>query len=121
MSCSSQLFRFRFVLSPTPTPASVFLAKRCKWAAKEEIDKLNQIEVSPRAMELTESICKRIGSDGGGALIIDYGLDGVVSDSLQVQISYVNPLLMFLSLYVMIFLPAFIIPCALRFLFLNCY
>lgn len=74
---------FRFVLSSTPTPASVFLAKRCKWAAKEEIDKLNQIEVSPRAMELTESICKRIGSDGGGALIIDYGLDGVVSDSLQ--------------------------------------
>lgn len=74
---------FRLVLSPTPTPASVFLAKRCKWATKDEIDKLNQIEVCPSAMELTESICKRIGSDGGGALIIDYGQDGVVSDSLQ--------------------------------------
>lgn len=54
---------------------------------KEEVDKLNQIEICPQAMELTESISKRISSDGGGALIIDYGRNGVVSDSLQVQIS----------------------------------
>lgn len=74
---------FRFVLSPTYTPAQIFLAKRCKWAVKEEIDKLNQIEVCPKAMELTELISTRIGSDGGGALIIDYGLNGIVSDSLQ--------------------------------------
>ncbi|XP_021758473.1 protein arginine methyltransferase NDUFAF7 homolog, mitochondrial-like isoform X2 [Chenopodium quinoa] len=74
---------FRFVLSPAPTPATVFLAKRCKWAVKEEVDKLNQIEICPQAMELTESISKRISSDGGGALIIDYGLNGIISDSLQ--------------------------------------
>ncbi|XP_021865037.1 uncharacterized protein [Spinacia oleracea] len=74
---------FRFVLSPAPTPANVFLAKRCKWTMKEEVDKLNQIEICPQAMELTESISKRISSDGGGALIIDYGRNGVVSDSLQ--------------------------------------
>lgn len=79
------MFRFRFVLSPTYTPAQIFLAKRCKWAVKEEIDKLNQIEVCPKAMELTELISTRIGSDGGGALIIDYGLNGIVSDSLQVH------------------------------------
>lgn len=35
-------------------------------------------------MELTQTIAERISSDGGGALIIDYGLNGVVSDSLQV-------------------------------------
>lgn len=34
-------------------------------------------------MDLTQTIAKRISSDGGGALIIDYGLDGIVSDSLQ--------------------------------------
>ncbi|XP_020202866.1 protein arginine methyltransferase NDUFAF7 homolog, mitochondrial [Cajanus cajan] len=74
---------FRFVLSPQPTPATLFLLKRCQWAAPEEIAKLNQIEVCPKAMELTQTIVERISSDGGGALIIDYGLDGVISDSLQ--------------------------------------
>jgi hypothetical protein len=58
--------------------------KRCKWAATEEIAKLDHIEVCPTAMELTQTIADRISSDGGGALIIDYGLNGVVSDSLQV-------------------------------------
>ncbi|KAH7846037.1 hypothetical protein Vadar_008984 [Vaccinium darrowii] len=74
---------FNFVLSPQPTPATLFLMKRCKWAAAEEIAKLGQIEVCPKAMELTQTITKRISSDGGGALIIDYGLNGLVSDSLQ--------------------------------------
>ncbi|KAF7802936.1 protein arginine methyltransferase NDUFAF7, mitochondrial [Senna tora] len=74
---------FRFVLSSQPTPAILDLLKRCKWALNEEITKLNQIEVCPKAMELTQTIAKRISSDGGGALIIDYGLNGVVSDSLQ--------------------------------------
>lgn len=35
-------------------------------------------------MDLTRQIAKRIDSDGGGALIIDYGKDGLISDSLQV-------------------------------------
>ncbi|XP_068648173.1 uncharacterized protein [Aristolochia californica] len=75
---------FRFVLSPQPTPASLlYLRKRCSWASKEELAKLDHIEVCPKAMELTHAIAKRIGADGGGALIIDYGLNGVVSDSLQ--------------------------------------
>ncbi|KAG9455964.1 hypothetical protein H6P81_000472 [Aristolochia fimbriata] len=76
--------RFQFVLSPIPTPATLlYLKKRCMWASKEELAKLDHIEVCPKAMELTHAIAKRIGSDGGGALIIDYGLNGVVSDSLQ--------------------------------------
>ncbi|WJX45054.1 hypothetical protein P8452_31965 [Trifolium repens] len=72
-----------FVLSPNPTPATLYLLKRAKWAATEEIAKLNQIEICPKAIDLTQTIAERISSDGGGALIIDYGLDGVVSDSLQ--------------------------------------
>lgn len=76
---------FRFVLSPQPSAATVFLMKRYKWAVeeKEEVSKFNQIEVCPKAMELTQTIAQRISSDGGGALIIDYGLNGIVSDSLQ--------------------------------------
>ncbi|KAK6913205.1 Protein arginine methyltransferase NDUFAF7 [Dillenia turbinata] len=74
---------FQFVLSPKSTPATLFLMKRCKWASPEELNKLEQIEVCPKAMELTEAIATRLSGDGGGALIIDYGLDGVVSDSLQ--------------------------------------
>ncbi|XP_043706510.1 protein arginine methyltransferase NDUFAF7 homolog, mitochondrial isoform X2 [Telopea speciosissima] len=75
--------QFRFVLSPQPTPAKLYLMKRCKWAAAEDSSKLDHIEVCPKAMELTHTIAKRMGSDGGGALIIDYGLNGIVSASLQ--------------------------------------
>ncbi|KAI3768641.1 hypothetical protein L2E82_19471 [Cichorium intybus] len=75
--------KFRVVLSPQPTPATLYLLKRCKWAHSEELSKLEHVEVCPKAMDLTQNIAKRISSDGGGALIIDYGLDGVVSDSLQ--------------------------------------
>ncbi|KAL2499988.1 Protein of unknown function (DUF185) [Abeliophyllum distichum] len=74
---------FRFVLSPQPTPATLYLMKRCKWTETEEIAKLSHIEVCPKAMDLTQEISKRIGIDGGGALIIDYGLNGIVSNSLQ--------------------------------------
>lgn len=74
---------FRFVLSPQPTPAALYLAQRCKWAEAEEIAKVNQIEVCPKAIDLTQEIANRIAVDGGGALIIDYGLNGIVSDSLQ--------------------------------------
>ncbi|CAJ1933868.1 unnamed protein product [Sphenostylis stenocarpa] len=74
---------FRFVLSPQPTPATLYLLKRCKWAALEEITELNQIEVCPQAMDLTQTIVDRISTDGGGALIIDYGLNRIISDSLQ--------------------------------------
>ncbi|KVH92732.1 protein arginine methyltransferase NDUFAF7, mitochondrial [Cynara cardunculus var. scolymus] len=75
--------KFHVVLSPQPTPATLYLLKRCKWARTEELSKLEHVEVCPKAMDLTQNIAKRISTDGGGALIIDYGLDGIVSDSLQ--------------------------------------
>ncbi|KAL3833223.1 hypothetical protein ACJIZ3_007959 [Penstemon smallii] len=74
---------FRFFLSPQPTPATLYLMKRCKWSGLEEISKVDHIEVCPKAMDLTQEIANRIGTDGGGALIIDYGLNGIISDSLQ--------------------------------------
>nr|XP_019706624.1 protein arginine methyltransferase NDUFAF7, mitochondrial isoform X5 [Elaeis guineensis] len=81
---SEDSLNFRFVLSPMPTPATLlYLRKRCQWASAEEVAKLDHIEVCPKAMELTHQIAKRISSDGGGALIIDYGKNGIISDSLQ--------------------------------------
>lgn len=74
---------FRFVLSPQPTASLIYLSKRCQWASSEELEKVEHIEVCPKAMEITEQIAERISADGGGALIIDYGKNGIVSDSLQ--------------------------------------
>nr|VDD28002.1 unnamed protein product [Brassica oleracea] len=62
--------QFRFVLSPHPTPASLYLMKRCTWATPEEREKLEHVEISPKSMDLTQEMAKRIGSDGGGALIM---------------------------------------------------
>lgn len=76
--------RFRLVLSPQPTPATLYLLQRCKWARAEETAGVNQVEVCPKAIDLTQAIANRISTDGGGALIIDYGLNGIVLDSLQV-------------------------------------
>lgn len=64
----------------------LYLRKRCQWAGQEEIAKLEHMEVCPKAMELTSHIAKRISSDGGGALIIDYGKNEIISDSLQVRL-----------------------------------
>lgn len=74
---------FQYVLSPRPTPATLYLMKRCKWAKEDELAKVGHVEICPKAMDLTQTIAQRVGSDGGGALIIDYGLNGLVSDSLQ--------------------------------------
>jgi NADH dehydrogenase [ubiquinone] 1 alpha subcomplex assembly factor 7 len=81
------LFRqgFRFVLSPGPTTASsLYLAKRMKWASLEEKAKIEHVEVCPSALKLTAEIARRVGEDGGGALV-DYGDNVIVSDSLQVS------------------------------------
>ncbi|KAL3636603.1 hypothetical protein CASFOL_018902 [Castilleja foliolosa] len=74
---------FRFVLSPQPTPATLYLMQRCKWAGNEEISRVSHIEVCPKAIDLTQEIANRVSVDGGGALIIDYGLNGIVTNSLQ--------------------------------------
>ena len=55
-----------------------------KWATLEEKAKIEHVEVCPQAIKITADIAKRVGEDGGGALIVDYGDDSIVSDSLQV-------------------------------------
>ncbi|KAL2636320.1 hypothetical protein R1flu_007799 [Riccia fluitans] len=75
---------FRFVLSPRPTTASRrYLTKRLSWATEEEKANLDHVEVCPLSFKYTSTIAKRISEDGGGALIIDYGDDGIIKDSLQ--------------------------------------
>lgn len=75
----------RFVLSPGPTAASkLFLTRRMKWASLQEKAEIEHVEVCPQAMKVTADIAKRVGGDGGGALIVDYGDSKIVSDSLQV-------------------------------------
>lgn len=100
--------RFQFVLSKQPTPAILYLLKRFKWAEHEAKGKLEQVEVCPKAMELTQEIAKRIGSDGGGALIIDYGLNGIVSDSLQVSCNKCSFPYLLLGSQINLLLPCFI-------------
>ncbi|KAJ4842446.1 hypothetical protein Tsubulata_051382 [Turnera subulata] len=39
-------------ISTANTCRSIFM-KRCKWSAKEEVEKLNHIEICPKAMDLT--------------------------------------------------------------------
>lgn len=75
----------RFVLSPQPTTASkLHLTRRMRWASLQEKADIEHVEVCPQAMKVTAEIAKRVGEDGGGALIVDYGDDKIVSDSLQV-------------------------------------
>ncbi|KAG6556522.1 hypothetical protein Mapa_001848 [Marchantia paleacea] len=75
---------FRYVLSPRPTPASkLYLSKRLQWASEEEKSNLEHVEVCPESFRYTGSISRRISEDGGAALIIDYGDDKIITDSLQ--------------------------------------
>ncbi|CAK9267696.1 unnamed protein product [Sphagnum jensenii] len=75
---------FWFVLSPGPTTASsLYLAKQMKWPSLEEKAKIEHVEVCPSALKLTAEIARRVGEDGGGALVVDYGDNVIVSDSLQ--------------------------------------
>eukprot|EP00899_Mesostigma_viride_P008900 jgi/Mesvir1/18010/Mv09343-RA.1 len=42
-----------------------------------------RMEVCPKGIALAQEIAARVGRHGGGALIIDYGSDEIVADSLQ--------------------------------------
>lgn len=44
---------------------------------------INQMEVSLQSMAVAASIAQRVGSQGGAALVIDYGRDGIIDSSLQ--------------------------------------
>jgi SAM-dependent MidA family methyltransferase len=81
----------RFVLSNTPTPASK-LIMHGKTAASTSTSTLQRgpyvesgtrIEISPVGLKLIEDITYRVGKSNGVALVIDYGSNHSISDSLQ--------------------------------------
>lgn len=57
----------RLVISPTPTPASALL-NVIRPSHNEDV-----VEVCPRGLTLARELAKRVCTDGGAALIIDYG------------------------------------------------
>ncbi|CAI7740001.1 unnamed protein product, partial [Closterium sp. NIES-54] len=77
-------YPFRFVLSPGPTAASTLcLLPRMQWAPLEERAAAVHVEVCPIAVKIALQITERVARDGGAALIVDYGEDRLISDSLQ--------------------------------------
>eukprot|EP00850_Spirogloea_muscicola_P004485 SM000019S05029 [mRNA] locus=s19:546226:549315:- [translate_table: standard] len=77
-------YPLRHVLSNGPSTATrLYLPGRLKIASLEERVRAKQIEVCPGGLKLAADIAKRVGQDGGGALIIDYGEDNLIADSLQ--------------------------------------
>lgn len=71
--------RFKFVLSPGPTIASRAFLKDTQTGNIGDL-----IEVSPEASVLAESIAMRISKQQGAALIVDYGEDFPMPNTLRV-------------------------------------
>jgi len=98
---------FRFVLSPGSTPAAhAFLSPRQTLAGEGQAPLVipenmaaqsdvrhsmgeytpqdgDRVEVCGAALALAEEMGKRLAEDGGAALLVDYGEDGTLSETLQ--------------------------------------
>jgi NADH dehydrogenase [ubiquinone] 1 alpha subcomplex assembly factor 7 len=74
---------FRFVLSPGPTVASRALLKNYDSGKIGDV-----LETSPDSAVLAESIAMRISKKGGAALVVDYGEDHPLSNTLRVNAFY---------------------------------
>lgn len=77
---------FRFVLSPGPTPATAFTARKQK--DSEGTDSWDYgvgdtLEVCPAACALAQDIALALQKQGGAALFVDYGADFAAADSLR--------------------------------------
>ena len=73
-------FHFRFVLSPSHTKASVTLLNEEKFKNSQIGD---QIEISPEVARLSRQLAFNIKRDGGCSLLIDYGHDHCIDNSLR--------------------------------------
>jgi NADH dehydrogenase [ubiquinone] 1 alpha subcomplex assembly factor 7 len=62
----------------------ICLKKRLESLSLTEQRENPVIEVCPGAIDVAKELSERIGADGGGALLIDYGDDKLAGDSLQV-------------------------------------
>eukprot|EP01114_Cavostelium_apophysatum_P007254 TRINITY_DN1920_c0_g1_i1.p1 TRINITY_DN1920_c0_g1~~TRINITY_DN1920_c0_g1_i1.p1 ORF type:complete len:453 (-),score=96.65 TRINITY_DN1920_c0_g1_i1:42-1400(-) len=78
VDASNSKHHFRYVLTPGPTLACQVLLKEIPSAHVGD-----SIEVSPDAQALAESIAKFVGTNGGGALVIDYGEERALANSLR--------------------------------------
>ncbi|KAK9511470.1 hypothetical protein O3M35_000118 [Rhynocoris fuscipes] len=65
----------RFVLSRSPTPASVLLTKN--------ESKHDHLEISPQTGVIMEELARRLEENGGFALVIDYGHNGDKTDTFR--------------------------------------
>jgi len=69
---------FRFALTPGASVASTMLLKEIPSAHVGDT-----IEISPDAQLLAENIASFVGENGGGALLVDYGEERALSQSLK--------------------------------------
>lgn len=73
----------QMVLSAGATPAAkTILPLRLEGIEPSARDSMKAIEVCPQGMALAENLAKRVSTDNGAALIIDYGRDCPYRDSL---------------------------------------
>lgn len=73
----------RLVLSRGATPAvRTALPVRLEGLPPHLINSITAIEVSPQVMAVAEALATRVATNGGAALLIDYGRDGPYRDSL---------------------------------------
>ncbi len=76
---------FRFVLSPSPTPATKSLLRPevIPSDINSSIKVGDGIEISPLSLSTCEDIAKRVTTSKGAAILIDYGEDYTQEDSLR--------------------------------------
>ncbi|KAK8592920.1 hypothetical protein V6N12_045013 [Hibiscus sabdariffa] len=59
--------------------------KWCKWAVPEEVEKINQIEICPKAMNLTCTLAKRIAKVPGDHELGSVRFMEVILDQAEVE------------------------------------
>ncbi|XP_076236488.1 protein arginine methyltransferase NDUFAF7, mitochondrial isoform X2 [Calliopsis andreniformis] len=66
--------KFRYVLSSTPTPASLYISND---------EKRDHVEISPQSLRIVDYMARYLWEYGGFALICDYGHNGDKTDTFR--------------------------------------
>ncbi|KAH6562827.1 hypothetical protein BASA60_010949 [Batrachochytrium salamandrivorans] len=74
---------FRFVRAPYSTKASVALFQEDTERRLEHVKIGQCVEIAPDVISVAKSIAQRVATSGGAALLIDYGRDHIIDDSLR--------------------------------------
>lgn len=76
--------RFRFVLAPSPTPASRALAAADAPSLATKDGEAETLEVAPGALAFVDAVAAKVAKAGGAALFVDYGYArGARGDTLR--------------------------------------